>query len=111
MTMPAFSTSSAMSELWNRTADKLTKEELHWFSCSIGHAQTTAINASDAASQVACLVSSDTDSGALQHKESVANYLFHISEQFNLIHGLLDIGMSAKDRLVNPHLYRKDGAV
>ncbi len=102
-----FTTRNAMLKLWKRSAPSLTKEELKWFSQATESADIEIISLKETISRVGCLIASDEMSGSIQSRESVSDLLFLIANSLDCIYGLINIGISADDRLQNPELYRQ----
>lgn len=102
-------TSNILFELWERTAHTLNKSELAWFAKASESAKQQAANMRDTVECIGCLIASDTESGALQSRESVSTMLFKLASQLDTINGLLEIGGAATDRLMNPEIYAMIG--
>lgn len=98
-------TSNVLFELWKRTERSLSKSELSWFAKSAWHAHQETNNLRDILSGLGCLISADTQSGALQDKSSLSSLLFSVSTQLDTIGGMLEIGNAATDRLLHPEIY------
>lgn len=96
-------------ELWERTADRLTKEELEWFAGATESATIHLHNLEDVIEGIGCLVSSDTESpvcDSFQNAPDVASLLFFFAESVRHARALTEVGDAAASRLRNPALYR-----
>lgn len=100
-------TSNVLWELWKRASDSLSKPELEWFAKATEHAHNEAKHLRDVVSGLACLIASDTQSGALQDERGIPTMLFSISAQLDTISGMIEIGSAANDRLRTPELYQR----
>lgn len=98
-------TSNVLFELWQRTERSLSKSELAWFAKSTWHAHQETNNLRGILSGLGCLISADTQSGALQDKSSLSSLLLSVSTQLDTIGGMLEIGNAATDRLLHPEIY------
>lgn len=100
---------SMMTVLWERTADRLTTEELEWFAGSSEYARMQARQLSKVIESVGCLVCSDaktkTGAGNFQSGNDVSTLLFSIAHSVDTIAGMMDVSDSAQHRLSNPDLY------
>ena len=92
--------SNALFHLWAKSADRLTADELEWFTGFIGEAETETQNLSDTVMGIGCLIDADNFSGA----ESASTLLFNIAHQLDTIQGMIHIGSQAAYRLNNPDL-------
>lgn len=100
-------TSNVLWELRKRTAGSLSKSELEYFAKATEHAHHEANNLRDVVSGLACLIASDTQSGALQDERGIPTMLFSISAQLDTIGGMIEIGSAANDRLRLPEVYQR----
>ena|ERR1035437_6522614 len=98
------SASSILSELWERTADTLTTKELEWFADSGTHTLMQARNLSESIEKFGCEIS-DSGFGSLERPCDIATLLFTISHQMETIHGMMDIALSAHNRIARPDVY------
>ena len=100
-------TSNVIWELWKRTSDRLSEQELEWFAKATEHAQSEARNLRDVVQGIGCLIASDTTSGALQDTNGASSMLYAISAQLDIITGMIEIGSAANDRLRMPEIYQR----
>lgn len=100
-------TSNVIWELWKRTSDRLSEQELEWFAKATEHAQSEARNLRDVVQGIGCLIASDTTSGALQDTNGASSMLYAISAQLDTITGMIEIGSAANDRLRMPEIYQR----
>ena len=100
-------TSNVIWELWKRTSDRLSEQELEWFAKATEHAQSEARNLRDVVQGIGCLIASDTTSGALQDTNGASSMLYAISAQLDTITGMIEIGSAANDRLRMPEIYKR----
>lgn len=91
----------AIRSLYENASDHMSADELH----EIGEALTDeagdmAFRAADVMEGIACLVSNDgtqeSQSGNFRTAESVFNLLCMVSQQFNTIGALVEVGAEAK---------------
>ena len=100
-------TSNVLWQLWERTADSLSKSELEYFARATEHAHTEARNLRDVVMGMGCLIASDTQSGALQDTNGTSAMLYTIAEQLDTITGMIEIGRAADNRLRMPEMYQR----
>lgn len=100
-------TSNVLWELWKRAEPTLNNRELEYFSGATENAQSETRHLRDVVLGIACLISSDTQSGALQDKDGMPTMLFSISAQLDTISGMIEIGSAANERLRFPEVYRR----
>ncbi len=113
----AATTHRVMLELWERTASILSTEGLEWFAKATEQAEHLTGELEDVLEGLGCLVMSDracgkkaTDlchypTGNFQSADDVGVLLFFIAKNLDTIKGLIHVGSSAQDRLINPKLY------
>lgn len=103
---------NVMRELWNKCADRMTTEELKWFSRASETAMLQLSNLQETTVGLACLVSDDTKenkrivAGNFQSPHDVSVLLFSIAESIESARGLLEVSSEADLRLSHPELYR-----
>jgi hypothetical protein len=100
-------TSNVLWQLWGRSSDSLSEQELEWFAKATEHAQSEARNLRDVVQGIGCLIASDTTSGALQDRDGSSAMLYAISGQLDTISGMIEIGSAANDRLRMPEMYQR----
>ena len=95
--MPAFSTSGAMSMLWQKASGKMNLQELEWL--ADGAAQQVRSEADSLACvmmNTGCLVQADDgNTGSFMDTDSTANLFFNLHNQLNTLAGLADIAADA----------------
>lgn len=85
--------SRLMLELWDRSKDNLTINELEWFANAIDRAEHELFNIKDSIERIGCEVLS---SGESQSADSVSKLLFTLHHHLDAIYGLVDIGSAAQ---------------
>jgi hypothetical protein len=95
--MPAFSTSGAMSLMWQRAASKMNLQELEWMADGAARqVQSEADSLADVLMNTGSLVQSDDGgTGAFMDTDSAASLIFNIRNQLCTIAGLADIAADA----------------
>lgn len=95
--MPAFSTSGAMSLMWQRSASKMNLQELEWLADGAARQiQSEADSLADVLMNTGSLVQSDDgQAGAFMSTDSAASLIFNIHNQLCTIAGLADIAADA----------------
>lgn len=88
-----------MQTLWEKSQDNLTKDEIK----SFGHLTDNALMQADVLAEVVTgiggLIASDDDVGSFRDKQNVANLMFNISHQVDVLAGLLYVGTRAEDKV------------
>ena len=100
-------TSNVLWQLWERTADSLSTSELEYFARATEHAHGEARRLRDVVMGMGCLISSDTQSGALQDADGTSAMLYTIAGQLDTITGMIEIGRAADNRLRMPEMYQR----
>ena len=99
--MPVFSTSGAMSMLWQKASGNMNLQELEWL--ANGAAQQIQSEASvlaDVLMNTGCLVQSDEGgAGSFMDPDSASSLIFNIRNQLCTIAGLADIAADASYRV------------
>lgn len=100
---------SMMDELWSRTADTLSPEELDWFAGCTEHGLHAMQNLEDVISTVAGFVVDDvtTKTGGFQDTGGATSLLLTITQSLNSIRGMIEVGQDASARLAKPELYQQ----
>lgn len=94
-----------MRQLWARVSHNLSTSELKWFDRATEQAEHELSSLKYVVSGIGCLFCADEKSEALQDRYDLARLLFSISNHLDAIHGLVEIGDSAADRLINAETY------
>lgn len=99
--MPVFSTSGAMSMLWQKAAGKMNLQELEWLADGAAHqVRSEADSLADVLMNTGCLVQSDDGVvGSFTSTDSAASLIFSIRNQLDTIAGLADIAADANYRV------------
>ncbi len=93
-------TQTIMSELWERAADSLSKEELKWFTGATQQAECAVDSLNMTIRALAHAVAEGNDKeGAFSEPCYLSNLLFHTSFSLEAIQGLLFIGDAAQLQL------------
>lgn len=92
-------TSNAIMALWEKAADRLTDAELDWFSDLSDSALVESENLSQNLEGMACLVGSDKFSESFQDPNSLSVLMYSLSNQLDVINGLLRVSGEAEGRL------------
>ncbi len=100
-------TSNVLWQLWERAEPNLNNSELEWFAKATEQAHNEALSLRDVVSGIACLISSDSQSGALQDTHGTPAMLFSISAQLDTIAGMIEVGSAANNRLRRLELYQR----
>jgi len=95
--MPVFSTSGAMSMLWQKAAGKMNLQELEWLADGAAEqVRSEADSLSDVLMNTGCLVQSDDGgAGSFMDPDSASSLIFNIRNQLCTIAGLADIAADA----------------
>lgn len=98
----AFDPAKALQVLWSKSGRNLTPSELQWFSEGAATFVTEfSSQLEDVLIDVACLVAADGSNkghlhaGNLQNHGDVANLLYSVANQVNLLTGMVEIGSEA----------------
>lgn len=100
-------TSNALRYLWEKSADRLSNDELKWFADLNDKAGDEADELSRIVMGIGCLIGSDKSAGNFQSAASVAGLMFNLSHQLDTIAGLAQISTQAQERLDYPAYYKK----
>ena len=93
---PVFSTASAMALMWEKSYKQMTAKEMEWFADGAAEQVNNDVRALSATLEgLACLVSSDEESGSFQSARSTSTLLFNLHNQLNVIAGLADVSEQA----------------
>lgn len=99
--MPVFSTSGAMSMLWQKAAGKMNLQELEWLADGAAQqVRSEADSLADVLMNTGCLVQSDEGAaGSFMGTDSASSLIFNIRNQLCTIAGLADIAADASYRV------------
>lgn len=89
----------ALLELWKRSSNQLTTQELEWFSDFTEQAEINARELAEVVENIGCLIGCDEKTGSFQDQDSMMNLLSSLSHQIDAIAGMVFIGSRATDRL------------
>lgn len=92
-------TSNAIMALWEKAADHLTDAELAWFSNLSDSALMESENLAQNLDGMACLVGADKFSGSFQDSDSLSVFMYSLSNQLDVINGLLRVSGEAEGRI------------
>lgn len=102
---------SVVHELWERTADQLSRSELEWFADATESAVMTMQNLEEVMEGIGCLVNADESdncaTGSFQTPQSTSALLFFLAESVRHARALVTVGDAANYRLRHPELYRQ----
>lgn len=98
--MPTFTTSCAISMLWQKSAGKLQTHELEWFATGAAREINRVTSSlSEMLMNIGCLILADDDgTGSFTDAGSASNLMFNLSSQLSTLNGLVDIAADANDR-------------
>ena len=105
------SNANVIEELWLRCADRLTAEELKWFTSASETAENQLLNLRIVTEGLGHLIGGDKTAGNFQSQSDTPNLLFAISESIDAAKAMYDVSNAAYHRLLNPELYRRLSAV
>lgn len=94
-----FTTSNIMQTLWEKSQDNLSHDEIKQFSNLTDHALMHADALAEVVQGIGGLVQQDDEVGSFHDKREVANLLWNISHQIDVLAGLLYVGTRAEDKL------------
>lgn len=99
--MPAFSTSSAMSVLWQKASGQMNLQELEWLADGAARqVRTEADSLATVMMNTGCLVQADDGNvGSFLSTDSAADLFFNLHNQLNTIAGLANIAEDASYRV------------
>ena len=99
--MPVFSTSGAMSMLWQKASGSMTLQELEWLANGAARqARSEADSLATVMMNTACLVQADEGNiGSFLDADSAADLFFNLHNQLSAIAGLADIAEQAGYRV------------
>jgi hypothetical protein len=92
---------SALELLWDKSADRLTREELERFANLDDDAALQASNIADILDNIAGLVANDGEYGAFQDKDSVSTLCWSLCYQLRQLPALITISGEARYKLNN----------
>lgn len=92
-------TSQIMQTLWEKSQDNLTKDEIKSFGYLTENALMQVDLLAETVTGIGGFIASDDDVGAFKDKQNVANLMFNIAHQVDVLAGLLYVGTRAEDKL------------
>ena len=90
---------NVVSELWDRAAPELSKDELEWFKQSSETAQVSLRNFAAVLKAIGTNVMCDGKSKAFQCNETVAKMLFVFSDYVRCLEAMVSVGDFADEQL------------
>jgi hypothetical protein len=96
----AFKTSRALTMLYGHAAPFLSDAELEHLAGATFQAEIEAANMAELTEALGCVIASDKETGSFD--DLTPTLLFQISNNYDLLSGLIQVGRDADFRLSNP---------